>query len=211
MCYHYEIKAPVTAVVERLGVVPDARLAGWEGTVANGFSFPDMPVALNSRPHVLQLASWGLVPSWSQDLEIRKHTLNARWETLHEKPSFRGVVQQRCLVPATAFFEWKWLNAKGTKKEKFQIGMGGVEIFTLAGLWDQWINTATGQSLTSFTIVTRPAQGVMCDIHNSKLREPLALFPEEESAWLNGAAIESSRPPRWNARSLEPPPLTLFD
>jgi putative SOS response-associated peptidase YedK len=211
MCYHYELKATAADLRKRFEAISKMSEAPLPSAPVNGFDFAALPIVTGKEQAVLQTAHWGLIPAWSKDLSIRQHTLNARWETLHEKASFRNILSQRCLIPATAFFEWKWLNAKGTRKEKFRIGLDGMELFSFAGLWDQWLRPEDGAAILSFSIITTEAKGIMRDIHNSKLRQPAALLPEEEKAWLGGEPVELNKELPWKATSLEPPAPTLFD
>ncbi|WP_010664393.1 SOS response-associated peptidase family protein [Marinilabilia salmonicolor] len=78
--------------------------------VFNSFTFPVTPVITNDRNDVIQGFSWGLIPYWAKDANIRKSTLNARLETLDRKPSFKPSLLKQCLVLADGFYEWKWLN-----------------------------------------------------------------------------------------------------
>src|SRR5690606_7300499 len=91
----------------------------------------------------------------------------ARIETLEEKPSFRNSIKNRCLIPATNFYEWKWLDEKGKKKEKFNIGTDE-ELFAFAGLYSVWNNPQNGQQMLTYTILTTEANGLMAEIHNNK-------------------------------------------
>lgn len=123
-------------------------------------------------------------------MSIRKHTLNARIETIHEKPSFRAYVRNRCIIPAEAFYEFQWLDSKGKQKRKFKLHFDHLPLFTFAGLWSTWTNPETAELIHSFTILTKEATGLMAEIHNSKKRMPLILDPESEQAWPAGAPAE---------------------
>lgn len=211
MCYHYELKATAADLRKRFDAISKVKEEPLPFGVINGFDFASLPIVTRNDQVILQSAYWGLIPSWSKDDSIRQHTLNARFETLSEKASFRNILSHRCLIPATAFFEWKWLNSKGTRKEKFRIGLDGAEIFCFAGLWDRWLRPEDGAEILSYSIITTEAHGVMRSIHNSKLRQPAALLPEEEKAWLAGESVELNKEVPWIATSLEPPAPTLFD
>src|SRR5690606_6603281 len=82
----------------------------------NGFTHPFMPIIVDKRPDIITGANWGLLPTWAKDTSFQKNTLNARIETLDEKPSFRNSIENRCLIPATNFYEWQWLDEKGKQK-----------------------------------------------------------------------------------------------
>jgi putative SOS response-associated peptidase YedK len=211
MCYHYELQATAADLRKRFEAIPKVEDGTIRSGAINGFDFSALPIVTKNGQTIIQAAHWGLIPSWSKDSAIRQHTLNARWETLQEKPSFRNILSQRCLVPATAFFEWKWLNPKGTRKEKYRIGLENTDLFSFAGLWDKWLRPEDGAEILSFSIITTEAHGIMKAIHNSKMRQPAALLQEEESAWLEGEPFELNREIPWLATSLEPPAPTLFD
>lgn len=151
-----------------------------------GFSFPETPVIASDKPSDISLFQWGLVPAWSKDIDIRKFTLNAKIETLDEKPAYRDVVQQRCLVLVDGFYEWQWLDNVGKRKKQFELSHENDEPFAMAGIWSQWTNPTNGQKLNSYSIVTTEADLFMAEIHNSKKRMPVTLNRELEMEWLNG-------------------------
>lgn len=154
----------------------------------NGFQHPETPVIIHKETQKIQLFSWGLLPHWAKDEIIRKNTLNARIETIHEKPSFRAAVNNRCLVFADKFFEWQWLDEKGKKKQKYEVTLPGNIPFAFAGLWSEWHNPLTGEIKYTYTLLTMEANELMSRIHNSKKRMPVILSPGFESDWLNGKA-----------------------
>ena len=151
----------------------------------NGFEYPLTPVIIDEKPEIITHYNWGLIPHWSKDDEIKKFTLNARIETVDEKPSFRNSVNKRCLVIANGFYEWQWLDSKGKNKIKYEIGIGNDDLFAFAGLYSQWINNNTGEIKDTYTIVTTQANALMSEIHNIKKRMPIILMPEDEKNWLN--------------------------
>lgn len=155
----------------------------------NGFAFPATPVITNKDSEVIQLYTWGLLPVWAIDKTIQRHTLNARMETLHEKPAFRSVVHNRCLVLADAFFEWEWLDEKGKQKQKYKLTLPGDEAFGFAGLWSVWTDKRTGKSEHSYTILTTEANELMSRIHNSKKRMPVIIHRDNEAQWLQGGEM----------------------
>ena len=151
----------------------------------NGFNFAKNPIITDEKPNIIQHYNWGLIPSWAKDEDIKKMTLNARIETIDEKPSFRNSVNKRCLVIANGFYEWQWLDSKGKNKIKYEIGIGNDDLFAFAGLYSQWVNTITGEIKDTYTIVTTQANELMAEIHNTKKRMPIILKPEDENKWLN--------------------------
>lgn len=155
----------------------------------NGFSFPKTPVITNQNTELIQHFQWGLIPNWAQDTTIQKYTLNAKIETLHQKPSFKNLQNNRCLVIADGFFEWQWLDEKGKKKQAYLITLPNCELFAFAGIWSEWLHKNTGEIIYSYSIITTEANEFMAKIHNSKKRMPIILNKENEIDWLNQAPI----------------------
>ena len=161
----------------------------------NGFSFPKTPVITNKDRTVIDHLHWGLIPLWAKDDTIRQYTLNAKIETLNEKPAFKDNVKNRCLIIADGFYEWKWLDKKGKEKQKYLITLPGEQLFAFAGLWSRWVNLETGEIVKSYTIITTEADQLMSEIHNSKKRMPVILTRENENEWMNGhAPMEFAHP-----------------
>lgn len=157
----------------------------------NAFSFLQTPVIANNNKGVIDFFYWGLIPFWAKDIDIRKNTLNAKIETLEEKPSFRNCINNRCLIPADGFFEWQWLDEKGKQKQKYLISLPDNSLFAFAGLWSDWVNKETGELLKTYTIVTTEADDFMAKIHNSKKRMPVILSEKQETQWLEGLSTEN--------------------
>ena len=155
--------------------------------IYNGFSHPNVNVVTDENPKDLQHFMWGLIPSWAKDDDIKKYTLNARYETIKTKPSFKNA--KRCLIFADGFYEWKWLDKQGKKKQKYLIELPNSELFSFAGLYDQWIDKQTGEIINSCSIVTTEAKGVMREIHNSKMRMPMIIESNQMEDWLENKEI----------------------
>ena len=127
-------------------------------------------------------ARWGLIPSWSKDEKIAQHTFNARAETLAEKPSFRAAFKRRrCLVPASAFFEWRVVPGQ-TKKQRLRFTSPDAHPLALAGLWDHWQRPETGELVESYTVITTSANDFMAPIHD---RMPVILGKGDWEVWLD--------------------------
>ena len=152
--------------------------------IYNGFSYPTTPVITNENTSLIQLIQWGLIPHWAKDDDIKKNTLNARIETIYEKPAFRDVTNKRCLIMANAFFEWQWLDPKGKYKQKYQINLPDHDAFAFAGLWSEWTNKNTNERIKTYTILTTEANQLMSTIHNSKKRMPVIVSQQYENEWL---------------------------
>lgn len=186
MCFHSKQSADAQQLKKRYKASFPQELAFQPSDEVNGFTHPLCPIITNADPTTVQLASWGLIPAWAKDTTIQKSTLNAKIETLHEKPSFQALVHQRCLIPATGFYEWQWLDSKGKYKEKHLITCAATEIFSFAGLWSNWIDPTTGIMQESFTILTTEANDLIATIHNSAKRMPIIITPSAEEEWLLG-------------------------
>jgi putative SOS response-associated peptidase YedK len=133
----------------------------------------------NGTSNKLGVLRWGLVPSWAKDDKAGSKMINARAESLLEKVSFKGLIRsRRCLIPADGFYEWKQ-QAGG--KQPMRIVLQDRSIFSMAGLYDIWTD-ASGNKLSTCTIITTEANSLMADIHD---RMPVILSPEAESQWLD--------------------------
>lgn len=157
---------------------------------ASGFSHPKLLIYPDRSPDYPEIATWGLVPHWVKDKEqMRKYwnnTLNARGETIFEKPSFRDSAKNnRCLIYIDGFYEHH--HYKG-KTYPFFIHHKTEKPLALAGLWNEWVDKESGEVLNTFTIVTTEGNNMMGKIHNNpKLkgpRMPLILPEEMEEKWL---------------------------
>lgn len=157
---------------------------------ASGFSHPKLLIYSNRSPDMPEVATWGLIPHWVKDREQSKkywnNTLNARGETLFEKPSFRDAAQHHpCLIYVDGFYEHHHYNGKSYP---FFIQSKDHEPLILAGVWNEWLDRETGELLTTFTIVTTAGNKMLSKIHNNpKLKEPrmpVLLHEEWANNWL---------------------------
>jgi putative SOS response-associated peptidase YedK len=142
----------------------------------------DEPVIVrNEGRNELKPMRWGLVPSWSQDRSIGQRMLNARAETLLEKPSFKQLVStRRCLIPADGFYEWR---REGNRKVPMWIRLKSREPFAFPGLWDCWLDRDTSSQLYTFTIITTRANALVRRIHD---RMPVIYDAAMGRQWLDG-------------------------
>lgn len=123
---------------------------------------------------------WGLIPHWAKDSSFGSRLINARSETVSQKPAFRRAFQRaRCLVPADGFFEWK--KSESGNKEPMRITMKHGTLFAFAGLWEKWMD-ATGNAVYSFTILTTHPNEKMRRLHH---RMPVILKESDEWIWLD--------------------------
>ena len=129
----------------------------------------------------LTMLRWGLVPFWARDPTIGNRMINARAETVAEKPSFRAAYKKRrCLILADGFYEW---HTKGGVKIPYFISLASGEPFAFAGLWENWQSKETDESLQTATIVTMAANDFLSKLHQ---RMPLVLEPDSAGRWLDG-------------------------
>lgn len=127
---------------------------------------------------VYDVLFWGLIPSWSKDLSISSKMINARAETVMQKPSFKNpYLRRRCLIPANGFYEWE---RRGKNKLPYYIHSKKEKLFTFAGLWEIWAD-ADGNEIYSFTIITTDAMKPLKTIHH---RSPVIINEESRRDWL---------------------------
>jgi len=190
MCGRYLLRSPVDALRRAFGFVETPNLAP-RYNIAPTQAAP--AVRQRREPageRTIQLLRWGLVPSWAKDLTIGARLINARAESLAEKPSFRSAFRKRrCLVPADGFYEWR---AEGKRKQPYLIARRDEAPFAFAGLWERWTPKEKGtgpEFIDSFTIVTTDANALLKPLHE---RMPVILAPSDYSRWLDpDATIEN--------------------
>ena len=144
---------------------------------------PTQPVLAipNDGENTADFFVWGLIPMWAKDPGIGSRLINARGETLAEKPAFRGSLKyKRCLILADGFYEWKSAEARKSKTPYF-IHMKDHKPFAFAGLWDSW-NSPDGSLVKSCTIITTEPNELVSIIHN---RMPVILHPRDYAKWLD--------------------------
>lgn len=193
MCFFFRLSRDAKYLENRFSAKFDEKDSFAPLDNYNGFTFPLTPIITNKEPSKIQLFSWGFVPSWAKDTSFRKNTVNAKIETIHEKPSFRNSIKNRCMILIDGFYEWQWLDEKGKNKQKYLLTMPDNEPFALGGLWNIWTDKSTGEVLNTYTILTTEANEQMAIIHNSKKRMPMILKKEEEEMWLDNESVPFER------------------
>lgn len=136
---------------------------------------------IRERDHerYLETLRWGFIPHWAKDKSIGSRMINARMETVAEKPSFKKPFQyQRCIIPVSGFYEWK---AESKSKTPFYIHRADEQPLTFAGLWEHWVDKETGEIIESCTIITTKANTQLEVIHD---RMPVILDYEVAKEWL---------------------------
>jgi putative SOS response-associated peptidase YedK len=159
---------------------------------ANGYNHPELPTITSQAPDQVKAFTWGLIPSFARDAqaakEIRTKTLNARGETIFDLASFKGSAKtKRCLVFSDGFFEWEHI---GKEKQPHFIYMPNQEPFAFGGLYNEWVDKASGEVFNTVSIITTAANSLMSKIHNSKLRMPYILTQRDWEQWLDKTANE---------------------
>lgn len=176
MCGRYSLFQPLDSIA----LILELESPGFEFEPRyNAAPTQILPIILNESPHQLSKLRWGLIPHWAKDPAIGNKMLNARSETVLEKPAFRQAFhQRRCLIPVNGFFEWK---KTPFGKVPHHITHSSDPLMTLAGLWEEW-KDPEGRPLRTFTILTTEPNEVMAPIHD---RMPVILAPSDRAKWLN--------------------------
>ena len=178
MCGRYLITSTIEAIRRVFDVLDSPNLPA-RYNVAPTQQVPAVRLAATGR-ELVQMR-WGLVPSWAKDLSIGAKMINARAETVAEKPAFRAAFKRRrCLLPADGFYEWQLGSDKA--KQPYVIGLEQDGPFAFAGLWESW-KGPEGDRIESCTIITTTANEKLSAIHH---RMPVILAPADYEAWLGG-------------------------
>ncbi|WP_049987455.1 SOS response-associated peptidase, partial [Halobellus rufus] len=195
MCGRYTLFTPAEELESRF----DADFAEPPDPRYNCAPGQSLPVVTNEDPDSFRRFRWGLIPSWADDESVGSDLINARAETVDEKPSFAEAYERRrCLVPADGFYEW--VQEDGGK-QPYRVAFADDRPFAMAGLWERWEPTHTQTGLgdfgggsgrsdagdadvvESFTVLTTEPNGLVSDLHH---RMAVVLDPDEESTWLHG-------------------------
>jgi putative SOS response-associated peptidase YedK len=204
MCGRYTVVKKAQNIEQRFGATIEKDTFGQN---FNAAPTQVLPVISNAVPETVSFFKWGLIPFWAKDASIGNKMINARAETLNEKPAFRKNLQQkRCLVIADGFYEWK---KEGKTKQPFRITLKDNGLFAFAGLWDEWRDDK-GNKVQSFTIITTDPNELMAPIHN---RMPVILPANVEKDWLRAdlkpaEALELLLP--YNAADMEAYPVSTL-
>ena len=184
MCGRYLITTPVEAIRRIFGVRQSPNL-GPRYNVAPTQSVPI--VRRGEAGRELVTVRWGLVPFWAKDLKIGHKLINARAETVADKPAFRDAFKRRrCLVIADGFYEWRRIDGG---KQPYLIRVAGGRPFAFAGLWDHWTDKQSGERVESCTIIVTAANALVAPIHD---RMPVILAPADYDRWLDPSAADGA-------------------
>lgn len=163
--------------------IQDQYQVSWDGEIRQRYNIaPTQPILTmihhDSGEREIRWFRWGLIPFWAKEPSIGNRLINARGETVHQKPSFRHLLKRkRCLILVNGFFEWK---REGERKQPYYIRCKDRKLFSFAGLWDVW--QANEQAIYSCTIITTEANPLIQPIHQ---RMPVILDEEREEQWLD--------------------------
>ncbi len=176
MCGRFSRKATLQAIIDEF------EIDEVNGMIEPGYNVApgqEVAVILKDDSRKLGLLKWGLIPSWSKDPKIGYRMINARAETLADKPSFKHPLRRkRCLIVADGFYEWK---KGGKQKTPMYIFIKGQKPFVFAGLWDTW-TSPEGKKISTCTIITTGPNELLKKIHN---RMPVILPKEHIDTWLD--------------------------
>jgi putative SOS response-associated peptidase YedK len=176
MCGRFTLHHSTETLVEHFGVDQTAVAFEPRYNIA-----PTQPVAVivQQQQKNMEAFRWGLVPFWAKDIKIGSRMINARAETLAQKPVFRAAFKRRrCLIPTSGFYEWQ---RQGKEKKPIYIRLAGEQPFAFAGLWEEW-HGPNAEVLHSCSIVTTQANAFMAPIHQ---RMPVIFEPGQENIWLD--------------------------
>ena len=177
MCGRKTLTKDVESIIQEMGI------ESWRDSGSYQLSYnispsQSSPVMIDDMGRQAKMMKWGLIPNWATDASIGSKLINARAETLLEKPSFKNLVSnQRCIVLSDGYFEWKRSNSRAIP---YYIYNPNNKILPMAGLWDFWKNNS-GENIFSYTIITTQANSNLKDIHH---RMPVILDLKQIDPWL---------------------------
>ena len=185
MCGRFALKTPPRTIQEHFRL-PEALVLPPRYNIAPSQDVAAVRMIPGKSGRQLSMLRWGLIPHWAKDVKIGYRMINARAETLTQKPSFKALFKKRrCLIPADGFYEW--LHA-GRSKTPYFIRLKNGAVFGLAGLWESWYSP-DGDQVESCTIITAGANRLLRTIHD---RMPVILHPEHYEVWLQDSTEEKT-------------------
>ncbi len=185
MCGRFALTATAEEIIDTFsGLITPA---GFESYTPRYNIAPSQPIAVipNTGEYRLDYFVWGLIPFWAKDPKIGNRMINARGETLAEKPSFKAPYKyRRCLILCSGFYEWQKLPGSKSKQPHY-ISLKSGKLFTFAGLWDRW-NAPDGSEVLSAAIITTEPNDFVKPLHN---RMPVILPPSTYDRWLSPGEV----------------------
>jgi putative SOS response-associated peptidase YedK len=180
MCGRFTLTASVDQLIDRFDIEYFLEQEDFQPSYNIAPSQSVVAVINNGLHNKMGYLRWGLIPPWAKDMSIGHKMINARSETLLEKPSFRTAYKKkRCLIIADSFYEWKRLDEK--RKIPMRIKLKSEGLFAMAGLWESW-QSPDGKSIFSCTVITTTPNKLVEGIHD---RMPVILRPEDERTWID--------------------------
>jgi putative SOS response-associated peptidase YedK len=180
MCGRFSLIVSADQLRERFGVSLNEPLKSRYNIAPT----QNIPIITNLKPREITLARWGMIPHWAKDEKSSYSMINAKAETIEEKPTYKGPFKsKRCLIPADGFYEWK---KTGTKKVPFRFTRKDGKLFAFAGLFDEW--EKEGKQVISCTIITTNANPLLAKVHD---RMPVILDEKQEKAWLSETSADN--------------------
>lgn len=187
MCFTVNVNLVKEEIENRYGVSFPGKYRYEPSYYYHAFGLPELPAICPGSPRSVRMLTWGLIPAWVKSDadagEIRLKTFNARAEGINNKPSFASSFRSgRCIIPVRGFYEWQHTPSG---KIPWYIYRSDNGIISLAGLFSEWVQSSTGEIISTFTVITTDANDMMADIHNSKKRMPAILDRPGEEIWIN--------------------------
>lgn len=180
MCGRFTLFADFNEIIDRFAIEAAIEEELYEPSYNIAPSHSVLTVINDGTKNRLGFLRWGLIPAWAKDEKIGYKLINARAETIAEKPSFRdSYKKRRCIVIADSFYEWKRYEDKS--KTPMRIKLKTENLFAMAGLWERW-KSPQGKLVYTCTVITTTPNKLMKNIHD---RMPVILKPEDEKVWLN--------------------------
>jgi putative SOS response-associated peptidase YedK len=195
MCGRFTLRTPAAVLIEHfdLDVRHETQLPLFDPRYNIAPTQDVVVIRANSAGRrAASMMRWGLVPAWTKTTASGPPMINARSETLAEKPAFRTALRlRRCLVPADGFYEWQLTPGGGKgKKQPYYIHRPDGKPFAFAGLWELWKNAESQLAIESCTIVTTAANSALCGLHD---RMPVVLAPNDYGLWLDPKVSEPEK------------------
>lgn len=186
MCGRFTLRAPALILAEVFGIPPLPGLRPRYNIA------PTQPIAVvrGAEQRVWCELRWGLIPYWAKEASIGNRMVNARAETVADKPAYREpFARRRCLIPADGFYEWQKLGR--ARKQPYYLHRADDRPFAFAGIWDRWRDRRAGGWIDSCALITTEPNDLVAPIHD---RMPVILQPGEFDRWLDpGSGVESLR------------------
>ncbi|MBP2239592.1 putative SOS response-associated peptidase YedK [Cytobacillus eiseniae] len=180
MCGRFTLTATFSEIIDRFNIQAAIEEQLYEPSYNVAPSQSVLAVINDGKKNRLGYLRWGLIPPWAKDTKMGHKMINARAETIFEKPSFRQAFQKkRCIIIADSFYEWK--RHGDQTKTPMRIKLANNRLFAMAGLWETW-KSKDGQPIHTCTVITTNPNDLVKNIHD---RMPVILNPEDEKIWLN--------------------------